>query len=123
MTVQVVSVRTVARSSWPQRLVLLNSPAAPSPWNGRLATRIAIVSAVLGAFAALLAALFLYRQAPLETTFAYAAAAYAGGAVVGALVGLVLGGLAGVLVSDLRGQRRRRTVERPRRLWVRHAQV
>jgi uncharacterized integral membrane protein len=123
MTVQVVSVRTVARSASPQRLVLLNPPAAPSPWNGRLAARFAIVSAMLGALAALLAALFFYRHAPLETTFAYAAVAYVGGAVLGALVGLVLGGLAGVLVSDVRDQRRRRAVQRPRRLWVRHAQV
>ena len=119
MTVKVTSVRP-APPHTPSRLVLLHSRRAGSRWNRRLAWRASFIGTLLGGAGGLLAVLVLLRTTPVDALITYAAAGYAAGTVAGAVAGLVLGATAGAVGAEVARWRKRRRVEHPRRLWVRH---
>ena len=122
MTVKVTSVRP-APPSTPSHLTLLNSRGARSHWNPRLAWRAAFVGTLLGGVGVMLVVLVALRSTPVDTLITYAVAGYAGGTLTGAVAGLVGGATAGAAGAEVARWRRRRRVEHPRRLWVRHHSV
>ena len=119
MTVKVTSVRP-APARAPSRLVLLHSRRAAPLWNRRLAWQVALVGALVGGVAGLLTVLVVLRSTPLDTLLTYAAAGYGAGTLAGAALGLLLGATTGAAGAELKRLRRRRTVDHPLRLWVRH---
>jgi hypothetical protein len=86
--------------------------SGPYGWDWRWARRGALLLGPLAALVALLHALVVLRE-PAVTALVH----YAVGAAYGALLGLAVGGL----LSLLRPQRPRHTVQRPHRsAWVAH---